>query len=196
MASLAQRITDLAAAVRGKFNAVTPRLLPAGGATGDALRKVSATNYDAAWGSDWTYVKQAADLNVTVITPTDTGLTFTPAAGKTYVVQGLLMLRTNNTAAGARPGVVFPTGLNDQIAELVVADTATSAVLAQNTGAASFQAATAGLPNITTSWFGRVEALLVAGVAPAGAFKITLQTETAGRIATLRAGSYIRWREI
>lgn len=195
MVTLAQRVADLTAAVRSKFNAVTPRLMPAGGAQGQTLRKASAANYDAAWTPDWTYDKLTADFTTTGTASADTGLAFTPVAGKTYAVQGLLLLRTNNTAAGARPGIVFPTGLTDQIAQVVVGDAAGTAILANNTGAAAFQVPVAGFPNTTSSWFGRVEALLIAGPTPAGDFKITLATETAGRIATLRAGSYIRWRE-
>jgi hypothetical protein len=112
------------------------------------------------------------------------------------VVQGLLLLRTSNTATGARPGIAFPTGLTDQIAQVLVGDTAAGATLANNTGSAAFQAASAGLPNTTTSWFGRIEALLVVGAAPAGNFRIQLASETAGRAVTLKAGSYIRYREI
>jgi hypothetical protein len=182
--------------VRAKFNAITPRLLPPGGSTGQSLRKASATDYDAAWTPDWTYVKLAADFNVSVIAAADSPLAFTPVAGKTYVVQGLLLLRTSNTATGARPGIAFPTGLTDQIAEVLVGDTAAGATLANNTGSAALLAASVGLPNTTTSWFGRIEALLVVGASPAGNFRIQLASETAGRAVTLKAGSYIRYREI
>lgn len=47
--SLVARITSLAARVRDQFNAVTPRLLPAGGSTGQALVKTTATDYAVAW---------------------------------------------------------------------------------------------------------------------------------------------------
>lgn len=196
MATLAQRLADLTAAVRTKFNLVTPRLLPAGGSSGQALRKTTSADYDAAWSPDWTYVKLAADFSTSVVAAVDTALAFTPAAGKTYAVQGLLLLRTSNTAAGPRPGLAFPTGLTDQVAQLMVGDSATTAVIAHNTGAAAMLAAVTGLPNTTTSWFGRFEALLIAGATPAGAFRVQLGTETAGRAVTLKTGSYLRYREL
>lgn len=47
--SLVAQITALAAAVRDKFNAVTPRLLPSGGSAGQVLTKSSATDFAANW---------------------------------------------------------------------------------------------------------------------------------------------------
>ena len=46
--SLASQINLLAAALRGKINAMMPRLLPSGGAVGQALVKSGAGDYDAA----------------------------------------------------------------------------------------------------------------------------------------------------
>mgnify|MGYP001806266590 CR=1 FL=1 len=47
--SLAQNIDLLAAAVRGKFNAIAGRLLLPGGAQGQLLGKASAADFDYAW---------------------------------------------------------------------------------------------------------------------------------------------------
>lgn len=47
--ALIDRINALAAAVRDKLNAMTPRLLPSGGGTGQVLTKISATDNDATW---------------------------------------------------------------------------------------------------------------------------------------------------
>jgi hypothetical protein len=47
--SLVDKIIALAAAIRDKLNAMTPRLLPAGGASGNMLHKTSATDYAVAW---------------------------------------------------------------------------------------------------------------------------------------------------
>ena len=46
---LASRIVDLAAAIRDKFNLVTPRLLPAGGSTGQSLAKTSGADNAVGW---------------------------------------------------------------------------------------------------------------------------------------------------
>ena len=197
MATLSSRITDLAAAVRAKFNLVTPRLLPAGGSTNQTLRKSSGTDYAVAWTSDWTYVKLAADFTTTGVTAADSGLSFTPAANKTYVVEGLLLLRSNFATAGAQPGIVFPTGMTDQVAEIITASTtATTEVVALNTGSTTFKTAGANFVNTTTSWFGRVTSLLVTGASPSGDFKVQLASSASGKIATLKAGSYIRYRDI
>lgn len=49
MATLAARITALAGAIRDKLNLMTPRLVPAGGTTGQVLAKASATDYALSW---------------------------------------------------------------------------------------------------------------------------------------------------
>jgi hypothetical protein len=51
MADLATRISDLAAAIRSKINAMVPRLLPQGGTAGQILAKVSANDYAVAWAT-------------------------------------------------------------------------------------------------------------------------------------------------
>lgn len=48
---LAERVSDLAAAVRDKINLMVPRILPSGGAAGEFLVKASASDYAAAWGA-------------------------------------------------------------------------------------------------------------------------------------------------
>lgn len=47
--SMASRITDLAAAVRDKINLMVPRLIPAGGTTGQIVTKTGAGNYVFGW---------------------------------------------------------------------------------------------------------------------------------------------------
>ena len=47
--TLVSRIGELAAAVRDKLNTMTPRLMPAGGTTGQVLTKDTATDYDVSW---------------------------------------------------------------------------------------------------------------------------------------------------
>lgn len=47
--SLTSRISDLAGAIRDKFNAITPRLIPAGGSSGQVLIKGPGADYDAGW---------------------------------------------------------------------------------------------------------------------------------------------------
>lgn len=49
--SLVSEISDLAVAIRTKINLMVPRLIPAGGTTGQVLTKNSATDYDASWAA-------------------------------------------------------------------------------------------------------------------------------------------------
>ncbi len=49
MATLAARVTALAAAVRDKLNTITPRLIPPGGAIGHVITKTGAGDYAAGW---------------------------------------------------------------------------------------------------------------------------------------------------
>ncbi len=49
--SLASQVSALAGAVRDKINAIMPRLLPSGGVTGQALTKISGSDYSTQWTS-------------------------------------------------------------------------------------------------------------------------------------------------
>lgn len=49
MATLVQRINDLASAIRIKINLMVPRLVPAGGAVGAVLTKNTADDFDLKW---------------------------------------------------------------------------------------------------------------------------------------------------
>lgn len=51
MATLASRISDLAGAIRDKFNQIMPRLLPPGGATGQVLSKASNADNSFQWST-------------------------------------------------------------------------------------------------------------------------------------------------
>lgn len=47
--SLSSRISDLVVAIREKLNTMTPRLLPQGGTSGQALVKASGVDFDVEW---------------------------------------------------------------------------------------------------------------------------------------------------
>lgn len=49
MATLTQRIADLAGAVRDKLNTMAPKLVPPGGTTGQVLTKTSAVSNAVSW---------------------------------------------------------------------------------------------------------------------------------------------------
>lgn len=49
MATFAQNLASTVVAIRSKFNAITPKLVPTGGTTGQVLAKASATDNDVSW---------------------------------------------------------------------------------------------------------------------------------------------------
>lgn len=201
MASLSQRISDLVVSVRTKFNAIAPRLLPSGGGVGQFLRKRSGTIYDCEWADvpyPWTYQKLSADVSTSGTASIDvSALGFTPQSNKTYVVEGVLMVRTSNTATGVYLGAAYPTNADDQVCHIRVGRESEVEEIAYNVGSAETRATPLGHLNTTQSWWASVNALLVTGSAtPNAAFRIRLASETNGRAVTIRRGSYIRWREI
>lgn len=57
-------------------------------------------------------------------------------------------------------------------------------------------AASTGLPDISSSWMAIGGAMLVMGAAPSGVFQVTIASEVGASAVTVKAGSSIRYREI
>jgi hypothetical protein len=158
----------------------------------------TALHSHAGGGADpWTFVKLAEDFvsssasNVNV-----TGLKFTPAANKTYLIMGRFMLRTATATIGARPGISWPSGLTDAIARLEAANSLTAGAYQLFGARTTKNAASTGLATTTDSHYGDLEAMIIVGASPSGDFQITLATETAATNVTMKAGSFIAYREI
>lgn len=149
-----------------------------------------------AGGDAWTVVKLASDFTSSLSSNANvTGLYFTPAANKTYAVYGGFLLRTATATVGARPGVAWPT-VADGGAWIDAPNSVTAAAM-RIFGARSTQnAASTGLADTTNSHYSRLEGIVVSGATPSGNFQITLASETAGTNVSLRAGSYIMFREL
>ena len=148
-------------------------------------------------GSDpWTVVKLASEFTTSLATNTSvTGLFFTPAANKTYIVYGGFLLRTATATVGARPGIAWPT-VSDGGAWVDAPNSVTAAAMRIWGAKTTQNAASTGLADTTNSHYAKLEALLVAGASPSGNFQVTLASETAGTTVRMRAGSYIMYREI
>lgn len=73
--SFASRVTLLAAAIREKFNMITPRLLPAGGAVGQVLKRTGAGDYVVGWGDE----AAGGGVGATLTIPTDIAEPAAPA---------------------------------------------------------------------------------------------------------------------
>lgn len=146
----------------------------------------------------WTYVKLSSDFVTSSATAVDvTGLAFTPAANKSYVFDGELLTRTAATATGVRPGIAWPTaGVTDGVATVNQPTSATAQVLAFGNFNAALQAVGTALPNTTQSWPARLNGTLIMDASPSGSVRVQLASETAGTNVTIKAGSWLRYREI
>lgn len=172
--------------------------LGSGSATSSTYLRGDQTWATPAGGSDpWTFVKLSGDFTTSLATnETVTGLNFTPAANKTYLVQGIFLLRTATATVGARPGIAWPTGLTDGTARVEASNALTTSAI-RSWGARTTQnAASTGLATTTDSHHANLEALLIVGASPSGNFQITLASETAATNVTMKAGSFIAYREI
>lgn len=145
----------------------------------------------------WTYVKLGTDFVTISATAVDvTGLAFTPAADKTYEFEAVLRLRTATATVGPRPGLAWPTGTTDGVAGIDMTSSATARLLANGNPNAALLAAVGGLPNTTLSYPAWIRGNVTMGASPSGTVKVQMATETAGTNVTVKAGSYLKYREI
>ncbi len=145
----------------------------------------------------WTSVRLAADFTTTSAAAVNvTGLAFGMRANKTYLIEGQFLLRTGVATDAPRPGIAWPTGLTDGVAELRTTSAAATLVLQQGNINAAVLSPLGGLPNTTQSWPGSLTATVIAGATPSGLFQVQLASETAGTTVTMKAGSWLRYRTI
>lgn len=129
-------------------------------------------------GDPWTYLTLASDFTATSSTPANIpGLAFTPSASQTYVVEGQLLLRSEGTTIGVKPGVSWPTGLTDGAARIDTPNSSSSVVLANLNYSSSGSASGTDFPTSDTSFLGLLSATFLAGASPSGDFQLTLATE-------------------
>ncbi len=150
-------------------------------------------------GSDpWTVKKLTSDFSTSSNVPADVpGLNFTPAANKTYIIEGWFLLRTSAAATGPRVGCVFPSGLSDGISVYGVgSSTGGSSLYHLGDVSAEWYHGLNLLPDATYSWPAWINVTLVVGASPSGDFQIRLRSETNTVQVTMKAGSHIRYREI
>jgi hypothetical protein len=152
----------------------------------------------AGGGSDpWTKVILGADFTTSgTANAAVAGLQFTPAAGKRYLVQFYLLLRTATATVGPRPGISWPGGTTDGGAYMQAPNSATAFGFRSWGPLTTANAASTGVPNTTSSHLATGEAYFITGASPSGTFGITLASETSGTVVTVKAGSFLLYREI
>lgn len=207
MATLASRITSLAGAIRDKLNLMTPRLLPAGGTTGQVLTKLAATDYDVSWatpasggGADpWTRVGLAADVvNATVTFSNITGFSFTPPANTNFTIEGEILLVTAGTTNMPRIQASVGAGQAYWAVDIEWQSAATTKTYSegQGTTAAGLISIPAGTAVVATPTPFLVKYVIKgrSGAAPA-AIAIQLAAESAATSAAIaKVGSEFRYR--
>lgn len=145
---------------------------------------------------EWSYLRLTSDFTTSSATAVSvTGLEFTPAANKRYEFEATLMLRTATATVGPRPGLAWATGLTDGVARIDTPSSGTAATLVLGNIAATLLAAVGGLPNTTGSYPAWVSGIVQAGASPSGTIKIQLASETAATNVTIKAGSFMKYRE-
>ena len=169
------------------------------GAWGGATSLIGPTGSDG-----WTYVKVTTEFSTTSATAVDVirdgasaVLGFTPAANTNYEFEALLYTRTPTTATvGVRPGLAWPTGLTNGVAEIINPTSATASALVFGNINAALLAAVGGLPNTTQSYPARIRGHIRAGASPSGLVRVQCASETAATAVRIEVGSFLKYRTI
>lgn len=145
----------------------------------------------------WTYIKLASDFTTSSATAVDvTGMSFTPEANKTYVIESQQLMRSATSTIAPRIGVDWPSGASDGAIEIKSAIGSTGRVIAFGNPSAAVQCLNTSVGDTTGSWMSNFFATLIMGGSPSGTFKMQLASETGGTNVTLRAGTWLRYRTI
>lgn len=186
--------------MRYRWTTATRPNLPTAGMSGFNTDFKTIEWWDGtSWQQDpWRYDSLASVFSTTAATQQDTGLEFTPAASRTYIIEAYLMVRTTSANVAAQVGVKWPTaGVDDAAGSLTMPANGKDAAAVHFWGGATDESiGHSDMPDATNSWFAGGRWVLVMGASPTGAFRITLQSETNGTSVSMRAGSVLRWKEI
>jgi len=145
----------------------------------------------------WTYIKLASDFTTASAAAVDvTAFNFTPAASKTYVMEGELLVQTATATEGPRPGFSWATGLSDGVGWANCPNSASAEAIHRVPSGTEVVASSTGLPLTGTSYPAKIGATFITGASPSGNIQVRLRAETGAANVTMKAGSWLRYRTI
>jgi hypothetical protein len=138
-------------------------------------------------------LRTTSDLVESSGSPTDvTGLSFTPAANSTYLVEVWLAWKTAATTTGLQWTFSGPTsGATLQTQVQSVFNTTTAEL--SRSGAFDAMIAGTGESSTSVTYIARGAAIVVTGGSPSGNVKVQVQTEVAASAVTVLTGSVLRY---
>lgn len=159
--------------------------------------KVNSAGDGVEFSSEWTYIVLGSDFSTTSASAVDvTGLAFTPAASTSYEFEALLLCRTSSAGVAALPGLAWPTGGTDGVAEVTATNAAGGADRMRGNISASVLSGATNIPDATNSHMGTVRGMFIAGGSPSGTVKLQLASEIGGTSVSVKAGSFLKYRVI
>jgi hypothetical protein len=114
--TLASRISDVVVAIRGKINAMMPRLQPLGGSAGQALVKNDATDFNSSWSTVGTVTSITLTQPTAGITISSSGSPITGSGTRTFALANDLAAVEGLTTTG----IVRRTGVDTWTAGTLV----------------------------------------------------------------------------
>ena len=147
--------------------------------------------------AEWTYITLGSDFSTASATAVDiTGMAFTPAASTAYEFEAILLCRTASGTEAARPGLAWPTGGTDGVAEVTTTTSAGGATIVRGNIAAAILNSATNIADATNSHMGTVRGMFIAGASVSGDLKLQLAAENGAASVTVKAGSFLKYRTI
>lgn len=151
---------------------------------------------DSFVGDPWTYVTLGSNFTHATSTYTNvTGMSFTPAANTKYEFEAKLILASNSASIAIRPGLTWPTGLTDGVANFLIPQTASTDVVSYGNSSTDITSNTA-IQNTINPFLCTIDGLLITGATPSGDVQLRIANEDNATTVTVKAGSFIKYRTI
>lgn len=143
---------------------------------------------DVILGSDFS-TASGSSVNIT-------GLAFTPAANKRYEIRGLLIVESSSGTVGIQVGVSQASGSTGGAVRIGAPNSTNALLFDFNDGSpAASSAVTTNSPGAGNRGIADITGIMIYGGSPSGSFQMTVAAEAGSGTVTIRAGSFIAYRE-